>query len=475
MRLETVVLSALLARSSVRGYPMGKESRFGLRSSRLSGRKQLHSIVAAARVSISDTFDGGNIKRITASAREGDQEVVLHVKPDVYTELERKSHSQYFCFRATVSSLEMGGTCKVTYVIENASEVSYPTAWRGSTVFFTTHVGNTDSWRRKADTEYRDGVLTWTHLHSGNGSVYFSYFPPYSYARHLDLISRCAERTDVSSLGQTLDGREIECVSVGSGDQVCWIIHRQHPGEPMAEFYAEGLLHRLLGLDSNGEVDGMARKVVGQYKFYVVPCMCPDGAVRGHLRANAVGANLNREWGDSSEGYRAPSLERSPEVYHVLNKMDETGVDCFIDVHGDEELPFNFLSGAEGTNNWGTRLKSLHGAFLAAYTRANCDMQQTISYEPYEDGTAPRNLATNCIANRFNCLSATLEMPFKDCLTNPDPERGWSPNRSRMLGRSLVDALAYIHPYLREEGEFWKTLPTEDAYVLPTPKYKSLV
>jgi len=51
---------------------------------------------------------------------------------------------------------------------------------------------------------------------------------------------------------------------------------------------------------------------------YVVPHMNPDGAVRGHLRTNAEGANLNREWGE-------PSLDVSPEVFHTRNAMDATG------------------------------------------------------------------------------------------------------------------------------------------------------
>lgn len=61
--------------------------------------------------------------------------------------------------------------------------------------------------------------------------------------------------------------------------------------------------------------------------------MCPDGAVRGHLRTNACGANLNREWATVKPEYKAPSLERSPEVYYVLKKMDETGVDVCLDIH----------------------------------------------------------------------------------------------------------------------------------------------
>lgn len=38
-----------------------------------------------------------------------------------------------------------------------------------------------------------------------------------------------------------------------------------------------------------------------------MPNVNPDGSIRGHLRTNAVGANLNREW-------KEPTPERSPEV-----------------------------------------------------------------------------------------------------------------------------------------------------------------
>lgn len=29
----------------------------------------------------------------------------------------------------------------------------------------------------------------------------------------------------------------------------------------------------------------------------------------------------------------------------MMERMEATGVDLFIDVHGDEEIPFNFLAG----------------------------------------------------------------------------------------------------------------------------------
>lgn len=453
------------------------------------------------KLSISDAFDGGNIQHIETIQQTEESEsttVLLKIKPDPYTEFEQTNHFQYFSFRATVSpefntnnTPENDDTkeTQVTYKIINAGEASYAIAWKGATTCYST---DRKHWRRVLNTSFdpESGHLTWTFPHLPSQQVHFAYFPPYSHERHLDLIAKCtaSAKATVYSLGQSLDGREMECVQVGTGPKKVWIIHRQHPGESMAEFYAEGLLERLLGLDSATEcVDGLTQKATELFTFYIVPNMCPDGSVRGHLRTNAIGSNLNREWAPSSipaneatstpeTPYDAPTLERSPEVYHVLNAMDQTGVDAFLDVHGDEELPYNFLAGAEGCPNWGDRLKYLQGAFLASYCRANSDMQIPIGYECEEPGKGRMNVCSNQISYRFDCLGVTLEMPFKDCWSHSNPETGWSPDRAKMLGKSVLDALVYVEPYLRAEGEFWKDgsekWEGEDKYVAPTSKYE---
>ena len=87
-----------------------------------------------------------------------------------------------------------------------------------------------------------------------------------------------------------------------SGPLQVWLYARQHPGETMAEWWMEGALERLLD-----EADPVARRLREKATFHIVPNMNPDGSFRGHLRTNAVGTNLNREW-------HAPSLEKSPEV-----------------------------------------------------------------------------------------------------------------------------------------------------------------
>lgn len=436
-------------------------------------------------ISVSDSFDGGNVKFIKQKPNDNNPEMIdvyVRIRPDVYTELENIIHMEYFSFRIMIGGLDEEAARerpqKIKYIVENAHAVSYPEAWPGTTVCYSYDVEDVDSWKRNRNTFYTEGKLWWEHEHRENGPMFFSYFAPYSYARHLKLISKCAKAPSayVMTLGKSLQDREIECIKTGTGPLTAWIIHRQHPGETMAEHYAEGLLTRLLGLDDapNYKLDDVVEKAKKEFTFYIVPCMCIDGAVLGHLRTNSVGANLNREWADKNF-YEAPSLDRSPEVYYTLEKMKETGVDFFLDVHGDEELPYNFTSACAGIPNWGPRLQSLHGAFTAAYSRVNPDMQKKIGYPPPDDPEQVKkylNIANNQVGYRFDCLSVTLEMPFKDCRSNPDPEVGWSAARSRKLGASVLEAMMYMQPYLRAEGEFWHALPPEDAYVETTDDYE---
>ena len=230
----------------------------------------------------------------------------------------------------------------------------------------------------------------------------------------------------------------------------------------------------------------MTEKAREMYTFHIVPNMNLDGSIAGYLRTNAGGQNLNREWcpspapasdgddadadadGNRPELYKAPTLERSPEIYNLLRHMDKTGCDAFLDIHGDEALPFKFLAGLQGMSVWGKRLESLHGAFWASYARANSDMQAKVSYEPEEPGQGMPHVCSNPIAERFDCFAGTLEMPFKECWGK---EKGWGPERARQLGASVLDPLCYVSPYLRDKSDFWDDLPEEDAYVCPSEKY----
>jgi hypothetical protein len=64
-------------------------------------------------------------------------------------------------------------------------------------------------------------------------------------------------------------------------------------------------------------------------------------------------------------------------------------------------------------------------------------------------GKANLKIACNAVAEEFECLSMTLEMPFKDARTNAMPGEGWSPRRCKELARHTIDSMSRIVGRLR--------------------------
>lgn len=369
---------------------------------------------------ISANFDAGNIEVINA---EDQTNIQLAIRPDVGGEF-----FQWFNFR-------LSGEVGEQYVLNimNAGKASYLAGWED---YQAVASYDREYWFR-LPTSYKDGKLTIT-AELACESIQIAYFAPYSYERHQDLLAAVQVHplACLEHLGETLDKRDLTLVKVGNGDskkRSIWITARQHPGETMAEWLVEGLLNSLLDEDN-----ATAKLLLEKANFYIVPNMNPDGSVRGHLRTNAVGTNLNREWAN-------PSLEKSPEVFHVINKMEETGVDLFYDVHGDEALPYVFLAGSQGTPSYNDRLAHLRDKFSEVLKLASTDFQSEFGYDIDAPGTANMTIATHWVAERFDCLANTLEMPFKENANLPFEDTGWSPERSIKLGEaSLVAMLAVV-------------------------------
>ncbi|HYC63991.1 MAG TPA: hypothetical protein VEC14_04600, partial [Reyranellaceae bacterium] len=59
-------------------------------------------------------------------------------------------------------------------------------------------------------------------------------------------------------------------------------------------------------------------------------------------------------------------------------------------------------------------------------------------------------MSTTQLAERYGCVSMTLEMPFKDNFDLPDPVTGWSPERSKYLAYACMDSLHAILPDLEK-------------------------
>ncbi|MBQ1837883.1 MAG: hypothetical protein II131_04970, partial [Neisseriaceae bacterium] len=294
----------------------------------------------------------------------------------------------------------------------------------------------------RVPTSFENGCLKIHHTPLAN-SIYYAYFEPYSYEQHLNLLGDCQSSglCQIEDLGQTIDGRDLNLLTIGNqieSDIKIWLIARQHSGESMAEWLAEGFLTRLLDYQ-----DSLSRSLLDMATVFVVPNMNPDGTVRGNLRTNAAGANLNREWTN-------PTKEKSPEVFWVREKMLATGVDIFLDIHGDESIPYVFVSGTEGVPNYSPKIAELENVFKTSFQAACPDFQDEFGYPKCETGKADLSWAANFVGNQFGCLSFTLEMPFKDNFNLPDDDFGWNGQRSFRMGECLLNPLIAVCRKLQE-------------------------
>ena len=374
-----------------------------------------------APIQIDAAFDGGNIEVLSldgASAR-------LAIRKDHLSDF-----FQWFHFRvAGAAGREL--TLRITGLAASA----YPDGWPGYRAVVSE---DREYWARAEtawDREADGGTLTITHQSEG-GTAWFAYFAPYSIERHHDLVAGAAGSDGVSHrvLGHSLDGQPIDCLEMGEGQTQVWLYARQHPGETMAEWWMEGALDLLCD-----PADPVARVLRSKCRLHLVPNANPDGSRRGHLRTNAAGVNLNREWA-------TPSAERSPEVVAIRDAMDASGVHFAMDVHGDEAIPAVFLAGFDGIPSWSEAQGEGYARYRTILERRSCDFQTRMGYPVAGKGKANLTMSTNQLAERFGpshgCVAMTLEMPFKDYAALPDPAQGWSPERSRLLGRECLASLA---------------------------------
>ncbi|MFM2597971.1 M14-type cytosolic carboxypeptidase [Vibrio fortis] len=372
---------------------------------------------------IFSNFESGNINVVNADTP---QNIQLTIPADKHTDI-----AQWFHFR-----LESEAQVSHHFEIQGLAKSAYPEGWKDYDVVASY---DREEWFRIPATF--DGDTLKFDIIPEHESMFFAYFAPYSYDRHQDLLhsAQTHPACKLETLGVTNDNNDISLLTIGEPGpekKNIWIIGRQHPGETMAEWFIEGFLQRLLD-----ETDTVGRALLDKVVIRAVPNMNPDGSIRGHLRTNSLGVNLNREW-------QTPSMERSPEVYLVRERMLETGVDMFLDIHGDEAIPYNFVAGSEGIPSYDERLKGLEEHFKQALFTITPEFQDEVGYDKDEPGKANLTVGSNWVGEQFKCLSYTVEMPFKDHISHADELYGWSPDRSVAFGHDMLAAVWATVPKL---------------------------
>ncbi len=382
---------------------------------------------------ISSNFDSGSIDVLDQKTPDS---IVLKLKND-----NQSSNRQWFNFRVE-------STAGVPHSIDivEAGNSTFPKGWSDYQVLGSYDQNN---WFQ-VPTEYDGNTLRINHTPAFS-QVNYAYYIPYTYARHKEQMATAAaaDFCKHTVLGSTVKGRPLDLLTIGydePGKKKIWVIARQHPGETMAQWFIEGLLGQLLSSDES------SRSLLNSAVFYIVPNMNPDGSVLGNHRTNAAGCNLNRHW-------HQPSKLDTPEVYFVRKALHEKGVDIFLDIHGDEEIPNSFIMSGNSSN----ALKKQADRFKRQYMDANNNFQIAQDYDSQKaagvtvccgsncGGSRNKSTATDYVAHHFGCLSLLLEMPYKSVATGTEGQRSNPQNINIELGASIIKPLSDIISISRED------------------------
>ncbi len=381
---------------------------------------RIHTELEAGRVEVIKGF-------------EGDAPARLNILPDPGDVRFR----QWFCFAVEPEADDVARTATTPrqVILENASMCTWARGLKDYRVVVSTDDGAT--WRRIATT-YDGKALTIDLPESVETSrLFVAYYPPYPAARLAALLARVdAASGKRRELVRTDSGLPVHCITLGVDDThvpQLWVVAQQHPGEHMAGWFAEGFVDRLLS--------AAGAPLLAKARIHVVPQMNPDGVARAQHRTNGAGLDQNRQW--------AAPAEKCPEVASVRAAMLETGVDFFLDVHGDETIPYVFMQGTSAIPRRTTRIGRLESQFGKAMLEASTDFQTEHAYPREKGRRANLSLAANWVANTFRAMAFTLEMPFSDNNNAPDLDQGWSPARTIRFAEATVQSLGVVVDQLR--------------------------
>jgi hypothetical protein len=138
---------------------------------------------------------------------------------------------------------------------------------------------------------------------------------------------------EITSIGRTVQGRELEIVRIGKPDAPyrVFVRARAHAFESGGNWVAQGLVKRLLRGDAE------AKSFLDRYCLYLMPMANKDGVALGRTRFNLQGKDLNRDWNESAHKQFAPenfALERWLEQMIAEDRKPHLAIELHNDSGG---------------------------------------------------------------------------------------------------------------------------------------------
>ena len=187
------------------------------------------------------------------------------------------------------------------------------------------------TWKAVAAEKTKDNRVR-VKVHMDETDLYIARMEPYALSDLNSFLGNIRNNplVEITTIGKTVEGRELEMVRVGYPDAPFSVLirARAHAWEAGGNWVVQGLIKSLLEDDKDN------RRYLKKYCLYVMPMANKDGVVRGMTRFNVMGMDLNRNWDKPADSELAPE-NHALEVW--LKGMIEKGrkPDLAVDLHND--------------------------------------------------------------------------------------------------------------------------------------------
>ena len=289
-----------------------------------------------APVIFNTNFEGGSLGKIE---RLSDTHFVCAVRGEQNYEGRNRQASWYYFRMDNVLGRDI--TIELTDIVGEYNYRPGARAIRKTTVPVFSYDGR--NWQHFDTTDWdvktTRAILRFRPTHE---SIWIAHIQPYTtrdLQRLLDAVST-SPHLCVETIGESAQGHDLLLLTVTNFDRsdthkkVVWLIARQHAWESGGSFVAEGAIRFILSEDPE------ARQLRDQVIFKFIPMADPDGVVRGGVRFNANGYDLNRHW-DEVDLRNPKYLKAMPEIWYMKKAIvnyarTEHPIDLLLYLHNEE-------------------------------------------------------------------------------------------------------------------------------------------
>jgi hypothetical protein len=373
---------------------------------------------------------------------------------------------QWFYFQATNTRKD----AKYTFVVSGFHK-NRGVFYTGAKVFWYSHKQAAESnvswsrggtnyqygWTLKTDTDRRCSLQFQMKFPFDADTVYLAYGVPYTYS---DLLGYCRDwkrrQPDLVSLHtlcQSFGGRNCPLLDITRGDadrkEVIFLTARCHPGESNGSLLLHGFIDLLLG-DSE-----IARYLLDQFVFRVVPMICIDGVIEGNYRVCLCGSDLNRMWMD-------PDRSRHPIVWAAKELMRARPPRVYVDFHGHSRMNGTFAYGcppaAEEMKGRERLFPKLIALLSEAFAYGNCIFSMPEA----------RLTASRCVANRELGVveSFTIESSFGGVAHGRLQSVLYDENLWKEIGAKICEAVYHL---LTKGNSRLRNMAERELRLVPKP------